>query len=103
MLHTVVAGISAVSGMFAQPPLAAAFVEGQVLEQVHTADGIGWSYSLDSKGTHYTATSKQQVDVMQGIAVHFATKGKNLFLVDRGGLVHRMDWAESPERVKKSK
>ena len=103
MLHTVVAGISAISSMLAQPPAAGAFVEGQVLEQSKTADGLAWSYSLESNGSHYTATSKQPVTVTKGIAVHFATKGKDLYVIDRGGVVRRMAWMESPARAAKSK
>ena len=43
------------------------------------------------------------VTVTKGIAVHFATKGKDLYLIDRGGVVRRMAWMESPARAAKSK
>lgn len=98
MLHSVVAGIISVTQSIAPAPPPAAYVEGQVLEQTQAADGLHWSYALESSGTRYTASSKEQIEVTKGIAVHFATRGKKLFLIDRGGLVHRMTWVEAPRR-----
>lgn len=94
MLHSVVAGFAALVGMITPAPLPATFIEGQVLEQTKTADGLEWSYALESGANHFTATSKKEIQVTKGIAVHFATKGTNLYLIDRGGVTHRIVWVE---------